>query len=136
VKCIQDVATCWWSTYSKCEHLLQLKPYFTLMEAEGNLDCNLNARQWVIIKETCLILKPFMFAQKTFEGETYVTISMVPYVLYRIRSLLLEARNTLNISIQVANLIQKMTNAFELHWGCGEPGTVSREYLTEGPNRT
>ena len=28
-----------------------------------------------------------------------------------------------------------MTNAFELHWGCGEPGTVSREYLTEGPNR-
>jgi len=76
-----------------------------------------------------------MFAQKTFEGETYVTISMVPYVLYRIRSLLLEAMNTPNISIQVANLIQKMTNAFELHWGCGEPGTVSREYQTEGPNR-
>jgi hypothetical protein len=135
VKCIQDVATCWWSTYSMCEHLLQLKPYFNLMEAESYLDYSLNARQWVIIEGTCIILKPFMFAQNTFEGETYVTISMVPYVLYRIRSLLLKARNTPNISIQVANLLQKTTDAFELHWGCGEPSTALREYLTEGPNR-
>jgi hypothetical protein len=45
VKCIQDVATHWWSTYSMCEHLLCVKPYFTLMEAEGNLDCNLNDQQ-------------------------------------------------------------------------------------------
>jgi hypothetical protein len=28
-----------------------------------------------------------------------------------------------------------MINAFELHWRCGEPGTVSRGYLTEGHNR-
>jgi hypothetical protein len=43
VKYILDVATCWWSTYSMCKQLVCLKPYFALMEAEGNLDCNLNA---------------------------------------------------------------------------------------------
>ena len=135
VKCIQDVVTRWWSTYSMCERLLRLKPYFDLMEAEGTLDCNLSQSQWVIITDTCTLLKPFMFAQKTFEGETYVTISMIPYILYRIRSLLQQAREAPNISLYVANLLRRMANAFELHWGSGEPGTVSREYLTEGPNR-
>jgi hypothetical protein len=62
------------------------------------LDCNLSAHQWVIIADTCLILKPLMFAQKTFEGKKYCTISMVPYVLYNIRSLLQEARNIPYIS--------------------------------------
>jgi hypothetical protein len=28
-----------------------------------------------------------------------------------------------------------MANAFELHWGCGKPGTVATEYQTEAPNR-
>jgi hypothetical protein len=37
VKCIQDVTTRWWSTYSMCARLLRLKPYFYLMEAEGVL---------------------------------------------------------------------------------------------------
>ena len=117
-----------------CERLLHLKPYFTLMEAEGNLDCNLNDEQWVIINDTCILLKPFMFAQKTLEGETYVTNSMIPYILHRIRVLLDETRNAPNISIQVANLIRKMANTFEFHWGSREPGTVATEHRTEGPN--
>jgi hypothetical protein len=135
IKCIQDVSTRWWSTYSMCERLVRLKPYFALMAAEGNLDCNLNDRQWQIVEDTCVLLKPFMFAQKTLEGECYVTNSMVPYILYKIRSLIEQARNAPNISLQVANLLRKMANAFELHWGCGEPGTVATEYLAEGPNR-
>jgi hypothetical protein len=32
VKCIHDVTTCWWSTYSMCEQLICLHPYFSLME--------------------------------------------------------------------------------------------------------
>jgi hypothetical protein len=105
------------------------------MEAEGTLDCNLTAQQWLIVADTCVILKPFMFAQRTFEGEKYVTISLIPYVLYKIRSLLEEVRNSAFTSFQVANLIRKMANAFEDHWGCGEPGTVATENLVEGRNR-
>jgi hypothetical protein len=105
------------------------------MEAEGILDCNLSLSQWVIIAYTCTLLKPFMFAQMTFEGETYVTISMIPYILYRIRSLFQQAREAPNILLYITNLLRRMANAFELHWRSGEPGTVSREHLTEGPNR-
>jgi hypothetical protein len=60
---------------------------------------------------------------------------MVPYILYKIQSLIEQVRNSPNISLQVANLSRRMANVFELHWGCGEPGTVATEYLAEGPNR-
>lgn len=135
VKCIQDVATRWWSTFSMCERLLRLKPYFALMEAEGNLDCNLTDSQWLIVEDTCTVLQPFMFAQRTLEGECYVTNSMVPYILYKIRASIQQARDSPTISVQAANLLRKMANAFEVHWGSGEPGTVATEHLTEGPNR-
>jgi len=42
------------------------------MEAEGNLDYNLNDNQWWIIEDTCVLLKPFMFTQRTLEGECYI----------------------------------------------------------------
>ncbi len=45
VKGIQVIATHWWSTYSMCEQLLHLSPYFSLMEAEGQLKRNLT-RDW------------------------------------------------------------------------------------------
>jgi len=135
VKCIQDVATRWWSTFSMCERLLRLKPYFALMEAEGNLDCNLTNDQWRIVAVTCEVLQPFMFAQKTLEGECYVTNSMVPYILYKIRTLIQDARDSPTVTVQAANLLRRMANAFEVHWGSGEPGTVATEHLTEGPNR-
>jgi hypothetical protein len=35
VKCIQDVKTFWWSTYSMCKCLLHLQPHFTLLKAGG-----------------------------------------------------------------------------------------------------
>jgi hypothetical protein len=68
VKCIQDVTTCWWSTYSMCERLLRLQPYFSLMEAEGVLKKNLNEAQWQIVKDTTVVLEPFKCAQKLLEN--------------------------------------------------------------------
>jgi hypothetical protein len=64
VKCIQDVTTRWWSTYSMCARLLRLKPYFSLMEAEGVLPRNLTDQQWMIVKDTTALLEPFMCAQR------------------------------------------------------------------------
>jgi hypothetical protein len=69
VKCIQDVTTRWWSTYSMCERLMCLCPYFTLMEAEGNLDKNLNEMQWQIVKDTTAVY------------ESYFSISMIAYII-------------------------------------------------------
>jgi len=136
VKCIQDVATRWWSTYSMCERLLRLRPYFSLMEAEGELDCNLTEEQWAIIKDTCDLLEPFMCAQKTLEGQKYVTISLVPLIIYSVRTGLIEkVEDVDNTSLQVRSLARVMLDCFNQHWGEGLPGTVAREHLTEGPNR-
>jgi hypothetical protein len=52
VICIQDVTTCWWSTYSMCECLLWLHPYFSLMEAEDQLKKNLTNAQWMAVEDT------------------------------------------------------------------------------------
>jgi hypothetical protein len=135
VKCIQDVTTRWWSTYSMCERLMRLKPYFYLMEAEGLLTKNLTNAQWLIVEDTTSLLEPFMCAQRLLEGECYVTISMIAYMIWKIRRGLLLAIESPQSSVHVSQLARKMNNRFEEQWGCGDPGTVAFEYLTEGPRR-
>ncbi len=81
VKCIQDVTTRWWSAYSMCERLLRLRPYFSLIEAEGVLKKNLNEAQWQIVKDTTAVLEPFTCAQRLLEGESYVTVSMIAFII-------------------------------------------------------
>lgn len=47
---------------------------------------NLNDEQWIIIRDsTVVVLKPFMCAQRVLEGETYLTISMIPYIIWKVR---------------------------------------------------
>jgi hypothetical protein len=81
VKPIQDVTTRWWSTYSMCDRLLRLKIYLALLENEGDLACNLTDLQWLIVTDLHTLLKPFIIAQRLLEGEAYVTVSLVPYMV-------------------------------------------------------
>jgi hypothetical protein len=85
VKPIQYVTTRWWSTYTMCDRLLRLKMYLCLLKSEGALTCNLTDSQWCIVCDLHNLLKPFMIAQKLLEGQIYVTISLVPYIIYKIR---------------------------------------------------
>ncbi len=134
VKLIQDVSTRWWSTHSMCTRLMRLKPYLALMEAENNLNCNLTPSQWNIIADTCVILEPFMVAQKFLEGENYVTISMIPYMIHKIRQGLQELL-IVDTTAQVRNLVRRMLTAFETQWGSGDPGTIGTEHLSNGPRQ-
>lgn len=135
VKCIQDVTTRWWSTYSMCERLIRLQPYFSLMEAEGQLDKNLTEMQWKIVKDTTALLEPFMCAQRLLEGESYVSVSMIAFLVWKIRKGLDDAIESPQSSEHVRQLAVKMNNKFEEQWGCGTPGTVATEHLSEGPRR-
>ncbi len=67
------------------KHLMWYKPYFYLMKAEGFLTKNLTADQWLIVKDTTALLEPFMCAQRLLEGECYVTVSMIAYIIWKIR---------------------------------------------------
>jgi len=64
-----------------CEHLLRLKIYFSLLEHDGDLPCNLTESQWLNVTDLHILLKPFMIAQKLLEGQAYVTICLVPYMV-------------------------------------------------------
>ena len=134
VKPIQDVETRWWSTHSMCSRLVRLKPYLDLMEAEGTLSCNLNPDQWKVVQDTCQLLEPFMCAQRMMEGESYVTVSMYPYIMHKIRGGVVRLIDRPS-SQQVFNLARKMNRLLEEHWGCGDPGTIAQEHLTTGPRQ-
>ncbi len=82
VKPIQDVATCWWSTWSMFDRLMCLKTYLALMEEDGDLTCNLNPTQWLVVQDLQETLNPFMIAQKLLEKKSYVTTSLIPYLVY------------------------------------------------------
>lgn len=132
---IQDVCTRWWSTYSMCERLLRLKDVLTIMSLEGDLRVSLSEEQWLIVKNLVALLKPFMIAQRLLEGETYVTVSLIPYMIYRIRTGLLIALQDPLSSDQVKSVASLMIAKFNPQFGNGVEGTVARDHLMEGDRR-
>jgi len=130
---IQDVVTCWWSTYSMCEHLLRLKTVLTVMHLEGNMRLFLTEQQWAIVHDMAELLKPFMIAQRLLEGQLYVTISLIPFILYKIRNGL-RVTNPLS-SRQVQTITSLMLRKFNEEFGTGEENTVAFDHTTEGINR-
>ena len=135
VKPIQDVATRWWSTWSMCDRLLRLKNYLALLEEEGDLTCNLSVDQWLIVADLHSTLKPFMLAQRLLEGEAYVTISLIPYIIYKVRKNLDTLRDSPTSSAHVLSVVTKMRQKLEEIFGTGEEGTVANDTLEEGPRR-
>jgi hypothetical protein len=105
------------------------------MEEEGNLDCSLDDGQWKIIVDIATLLQPFIGAQKLLEGEKYVTVSLIPYLIYKIRKGLTDILTHTESSVQAILLAQRMLECFTKHWGSGDVGTVSTEYMTEGERR-
>jgi hypothetical protein len=61
--------------------------------------------------------------------------SLVPLIIYLVRTGLIEKLNNIETSLQVRSLARVMLDCFNQHWGGGLPGTVTREHMTEGPNR-
>jgi len=59
---------------------------YTICRRYGVLPRNLTDQQWMIVKDTTALLEPFMCAQRLLEGECYVTISMIAFILWKIRS--------------------------------------------------
>jgi hypothetical protein len=131
---IEDVATRWWSTYNSCERLLRLKPYFALMVANHGLTCDLTELQWKVVESITKLLRPFMEVQKLLEAQKYVTISLIPYCINKIRSGLSEFIAQCDLA-PVRHLGTALQNNFVLHWGTGAAGTVFDENAERGQRR-
>jgi hypothetical protein len=83
---------------SMCEQLIHLCPYFSLMKAKRQLDKNLTEVQWQIVRYTTAILEPFMCAQRLLESESYVSVSMIAFVIWKISRGLFDAIESLQCS--------------------------------------
>jgi hypothetical protein len=102
------------------------------MHLDGDIRLFLTEAQWTVVKDMCDLLKPFMVAQRLLEGQAYVTISLIPYMLYKIRSGLTAANADTSSSPQVRSVCTIMLAKFNDEFGTGEENTVAMDYLAEG----
>ena len=119
---IQDVETRWWSTWSCCHRLIELKASLLALEqVEDGIyippDIRLTSDEWSIL-ETCVsILEPFMDAEKTLEGEKYVTASLTIPILFIIRRAIETQIDSQVISAETRVNIVSLLQAFEQRFG-------------------
>ena len=112
---LQDVITRWWSTYNMCERLMVLRGVLQALEAiEGGIyvpeDVRLTNAEWAIVEMGRLVLKPFMQAQKVFEGELYGTNALVIPIIFQLRSMLIaelaRQEHMLTLDVNATNIVQ------------------------------
>ena len=135
---IQDVVTRWWSTYSMCERLVHLKLYIMLLLGNNPQIPHLTEYQWKVIEAQVAVLEPFMLIQKVLEGQKYVNISLIPYLVYKVRSHLdtsIATYSAVGQNSSILELLKKMRVDFIERWGSGLPGTVFCEHREEGYRR-
>jgi zinc finger BED domain-containing protein 1 (E3 SUMO-protein ligase ZBED1) len=109
---IQDVVTRWWSTYSMVARLLQLKASLELLHSTRKLKLKLTAAEWTILEHVQMLLKPFMYVQKALEGEQYVTISLVPFLLSQLRAKLTAVASDSPVAALAATMLEQFNQRF------------------------
>ena len=104
------------------QRLKVLKNYFSILADDGVLDPNKNLTQseWNVQSETEEILEPFMSIQRLLEGQKYVTISLVTYLINTVRNRL-KKMSIYAVSGEVRSLCHKMLehpiNGMHVYWG-------------------
>jgi len=73
-----------------------------------------------------------MIAQRLLEGQTYVTKSLVLYIIYKIRKGLQEDIDIPTATDYIRSIAAEMIQVFNSHFGQGGAGTVSMENLETG----
>jgi hypothetical protein len=102
---------------------------------EGELSCNVNACQWVVVTELQSCLQTFMVAQKLLEGYAYSTISFIPYLIDKVRSNLLSLKIDPTSSPHVLSILARMLEKMDELFGNGAEGTVAAAFLPMGPRQ-
>ncbi|KAG7367552.1 hAT family C-terminal dimerization domain containing protein [Nitzschia inconspicua] len=114
---VAEIVTRWWSTLAMVERLLELKEPIDLMFVDSQLgDCQrLEGADWDNLKLVAELLKPFKEAQKMLEGDTYVTASMVPLAVKKLRGSLMSLASPEN-STTSRPFAQALLRDFEDRW--------------------
>jgi hypothetical protein len=85
VKVLQDVRTKWWSTWHMILCLTFLKEAIVSLHGRGEVECTeISEFQWQVLGDIQMALLTMAEIQRTLEGEIYVTVSLVPFLLFKI----------------------------------------------------
>jgi hypothetical protein len=139
---VQDVETRWWSTWACCSRLLELKASLAaLQQIENGIylpdDCRLSTDEWRILDVCVSILRPVMEAEKTLEGEKYVTASLTIPLLFSVRKSL-ESQMQSDVSDDTRSNLVIMMAAFNKRFGTWEttlPASCVHGRAIEGAKR-
>lgn len=105
------------------EALVYLKPALEIMAREGHLKMPPSA-QWAHLEGLIALLSPFSCVQEFLEGEKYVTISAVPFLIHAIRTkidtVVNNADGEFENSVVVSAIAVKVK--FQAEWGSGSRG--------------
>jgi hypothetical protein len=130
-KLLQDVVTRWGSTFKLVERVIQLRdPIKETFHQEFRNRTTVN--QPTLLEKYSLsnedfdglcnilhILKPLQSAQHALEGDKYVSISLVPYVIHQLQIELETCLGAANPNTQsdLISLLEKMIDDFNSRWG-------------------
>ena len=81
-----------------------------------------------------VLWQPFMIAQRFLEGEACVTVSLISYIVYKIREGVTDVIGNKHSSQHVICTRRKMLQKFNGFFGTRVEGTLGEDHLTEGPN--
>ena len=84
---LQDVVTRWWSTQTMVARLVVLRRAIDHLHSDGVLTSGFSSEEWLQLCGIAEVLTPFMAIQKNMEGEKYVTISLVPFLLHQVSTI-------------------------------------------------
>jgi hypothetical protein len=111
---------------------LRLRNILTVMHLDGDMRLFLTEAQWTVVMDLTVLLRPFMIAQRLLEGQSFVTISLIPYMLYKIRSGLMSANTDLSSSLHVQSISTQMIVKVNEEFGTGEENKVAMDHTAAG----
>jgi hypothetical protein len=105
------------------------------METAGALERCLTVEEWQHVELLASLLKPFMQIQRILEAEKTITLSIVPVVVFMMRTILenfASAPTGTEVQRNVKAAAMQMRAKFTERWGSGADGTVFSEHRTPG----
>lgn len=114
------------------QRLRVLKHYFSILVDDRALDpeMSLTEAEWDTLLEIEEVLEPFMVVQRVLEGQKYVTLSFVAFVISTIRKKVTEMVTNAR-SDAVKALCREMlvhpVHGLNTYWGSGETDTLFDE---------
>jgi hypothetical protein len=92
-------------------HLRFLKEAIGSLRGGGEVECNeITELQWTVLGDIEIALSTMAEVQRTLEGDKYVTVSLVPFSIFKIREAYVNMLQSEDTSPPVLHLVRVLLN--------------------------